>query len=90
LPAWQIFLALGVQPPRQAPALQAAPSAPQEVPSGTAMTPHLPVACTQPSAVQGLPSSQDFGPPALQVPPLQTSPSVQLLPSSQALVPTGA
>ena len=45
-----------------------------------------PVAGTQPSVVQMLPSSQLGGGPPVQAPPEQTSPVVHALPSLQALL----
>ena len=75
VPAWQV----------SAP-LQTSPSA-QEVPSATGVFWH-PSTASQESAVQGLPSSQFSGVPAVQVPawqvsdPLQTSPSAQDAPSA--------
>jgi hypothetical protein len=41
---------------------------------------------THESAVQAFPSSQFVAPPPVQLPPLQTSPVVHALPSSQGLL----
>ena len=78
--------------PVQALALQTSPlvhglASLREAPSGAAVNLQLPVLASQASRVQGLPSVHTLAVPAAQPVPLQTSPAVQALPSSQGLPP---
>ncbi len=76
----------GAAPPLHTPPLQTSPTV-QALPSSQEL---VELTCVQPSllshvsVVQALPSSQLVAPPDLHTPPLQTSPVVQALASSQA------
>ena len=78
--------ALHAPPPQTSPAVQALPSS---QPATLGVWPQSPLLLSQASAVHGLPSLQALVAPALQVPPLHRSLTVQALPSLHAAVLAG-